>query len=175
MAEREEAPHQAAGTADGGLGSSPTRLRSIRTRIGRNRVPFALIVGALVMVMTAGIFVSSDPATVSQSVVELDLEGPLVYLSFPEFIADLKSPRHKVHHIRLAIVVQLPQQQTEKLEQAKTTLIASMQERLRDYTREELSGQHGAARLRSDLLQIVNQSLAPGSARTVLFTQFLID
>jgi flagellar basal body-associated protein FliL len=46
---------------------------------------------------------------------------------------------------------------------------------LRTQRRDDLAGEAGAERLRSNLLAVINGEIAPAQARTILFKRYLMD
>jgi flagellar basal body-associated protein FliL len=107
--------------------------------------------------------------------VTVDLGGPLTYQPLPEIIADLKPSAKRSHHIKLVIVAQLPAQQAAGLTAKEVEVVAAVQARLRELSVQDVAGATGADRLRAIVLAAVNATIAPAQARTVLFTQMLVD
>lgn len=107
--------------------------------------------------------------------VSVDLGGPLTYHPLPDLIADLKPSAKRSHHIKLVVVVQIPAQQLPRLTEKQVEIIAAIQTELRELSVEEVAGSAGVDRLRTLILDVVNRSISPAQARTVLFTQMVVD
>lgn len=129
----------------------------------------ALLFGAAA---TAGIVLATrdDPA-----VVEIAVGGELVFYDFPELIADLKADGRVRRHVKLAIVVELPDDLRPRLEVSLTTIVDALNAYLREQRPEDLTGAAGATRVRQALSAIINGSLAPGEVKAVLFREFILS
>jgi flagellar basal body-associated protein FliL len=162
----------AAPDASAAAPTAPSRLSRIAGIFRGERLLAAclavVVVGGMVV---ATIFVLGD----KPSGVTVQLGGPLVYQPLPEIIADLKPSARRSHHIKLAIVMQLPAQQIGLVTSKETEIIAAVQMRLRELTVADVDGAAGADRLRVLVLDAVNGAIAPAQARTVLFTQLIVD
>jgi len=90
-------------------------------------------------------------------------------------ISDLKPSQRRAHHIRLSIVVQIPEQSVHLLTAHEMAITPGLQTRLRELSTAEVAGAAGSERLRLEVLGVVNRVIAPASARTVLFTQLVVD
>jgi flagellar basal body-associated protein FliL len=107
--------------------------------------------------------------------VTLELDGNTVFHSFPPFITELKHGRARMHVIRLAFAVAVPERQQTHVQAHQAAIEEVIRARLRDYDRRELQGNAGADRLREDILAIVNAAIAPAMASGVLFHQLILD
>ncbi|MFZ1414299.1 MAG: flagellar basal body-associated FliL family protein [Defluviicoccus sp.] len=153
------------------------RASRLRTLIGRlrgrlnRRVAFAAT--AAIVVVTAGLAMLLT--TEDRSAVTIELGGPNVYYPLPEFMADLKPQGGRTRHVRLAIVLQVPQERVAAIEAKQVEILAAIQAHLRDQEHKSLVGTAGADRLRADLREIINRALGQTDVRVVLFTHFLLD
>lgn len=105
----------------------------------------------------------------------VDLGGPLIFQPLPDVLSDLKPSHRRAHHIRLSIVVQVPEQSAKLVTAREVEIVSALHTRLRELGREEVAGAAGSERLRLEVLGVVNRVIAPASARTVLFTQLVVD
>lgn len=110
-----------------------------------------------------------------QRMAVVDLGGPLIFQPLPDVLSDLQPSQRRAHHIRLSIVVQLPEQSAKLLTAREVEIVSGLQTRLRELSHEEVAGAAGSERLRLEVLGVVNRVIAPASARTVLFTQLVVD
>ncbi len=160
---------------DGGrVGNVVTR---VTRRLGRKRL--AIIAAAIVAVAITGGGVSflvwggdEDEGPASATI---DLGGPLVYHELPEFLVDLQMEGHTTHHIKLQIVAELPENHVSRMADHEIGVVDAILAHLRTQRRDELTGEAGAERLRSNLLAIINGEIAPAHARTILFKRYLMD
>ncbi len=110
-----------------------------------------------------------------QRMAVVDLGGPLIFQPLPDVLSDLKPSQRRAHHIRLSIVVQVPEQSAKLLTAREVEIVSGLQTRLRELSPEEVAGAAGSERLRLEVLGVLNRVIAPASARTVLFTQLVVD
>ena len=108
-------------------------------------------------------------------VVSIDIGGATVYHEFPEMLTHLAGGETSSHHVKLEIVIELPESHVEVLQNKEPAILDAVQSYLRGKTREELAGEAGAERLRGELLVMINQRIAPAEASDILFKTFLID
>lgn len=151
----------------GGLRSLIARLR------GRLNVRLVAVGAASVALLAALLIVVLT--TEDRSAVTIELGGPSVYYPLPEFMADLKPQGGRTRHVRLAIVLQVPQERVAAIEAKQVEILAAIQAHLRDQEHKSLVGTAGADRLRADLREITNRTLGQTDVRVVLFTHFLLD
>jgi flagellar basal body-associated protein FliL len=153
------------------------RLASLRTLAGRLRASPKLrwaAIGAVVLALLAaglGVFLAGE----DRSAVTIELGGPNVYYPLPEFMADLKPQGGRTRHVRLAIVLQVPQARVAAIEAKQVEILAAIQAHLRDQEHKSLIGTAGAERLRIELRDTINHELGGTDVRVVLFTHFLLD
>lgn len=94
--------------------------------------------------------------------------------TFPT-IADLKADTGPQRHVKLGIVVELPAELRSRLEAREPTVIDALNTYLREQRAEALNGAAGATRVRQALSAVVDQALAPGRAKAVLFREFIVN
>ena len=139
--------------------------------------PMAIFAAAIVVVILAGGGISywiwgSDEDSASATI---ELGGPLVYHELPEFLVDLRKEGRRTHHLKLQIVAEVPENHLQMFTKHEIGVIDAVLAHLRTQTRADLTGEVGAERLRSNLLAIINDLIAPAQAKTILFKQFLMD
>lgn len=108
-------------------------------------------------------------------VVTIDLGGATVYHEFPEILTHLSGGEGSSDHTKLEIVIELPEDHVDVLQEQEPAIVDAIQSYLRGKTREDLAGEAGAERLRGELLVMINQRIAPAEAKDILFKTFLID
>lgn len=105
----------------------------------------------------------------------IDIGGATVYQEFPEILTQLGGGEGSSDHVKLEIIIEIPEDQADILQDAEPVITDAIQSYLRGKTRADLAGEAGAERLRSDLVVIINQRIAPAAAKDILFKTFLID
>lgn len=103
------------------------------------------------------------------------LPEPREYVGLPAFVTDLRPDGGRRSVVRIALVVQVPASDAARLREKHAAIEDALQLHLRDYRRHELEGTEGAARLRYEMLSIVNETIRPAAAEQVLFREFLLD
>jgi len=141
--------------------------------------PLAIVAAAIVAIAIAGGGVSylvwggdEDEGPGSATI---DLGGPLVYHELPEFLGDLRPEGATTHHIKLQIVAELPEDHVPLMARHEIGVVDAVLAHLRTQRRDDLTGEAGAERLRSNLLAVINGEIAPAQARTILFKRYLMD
>ena len=164
---------QAGASDDRSLLSRPARRRAALKAClqGRRRLALVIMLGAAVVALVA----ASPLLRAAPREVILELGAAPVFHSAPPFIADLKRGEARVHVVRLALSVEVPEDETWRLDAHQIAIEDAVKARLRDFDRRELGGSAGADRLRSEILAIINDAIAPAAASRVLFQQFVID
>lgn len=159
---------------DGAGGAASRQPAAKRLLAAAKRQPLLTVAVALTLLAifgAAGVLVFGE----RERVAVVDLGGPLVFQPIADVISDLKPSARRAHHIRLSIVVQVPQQYAPALTTQEMAITSGLQTRLRELTPEEVAGAAGSERLRLEVLGVINRAIAPASARTVLFTQLVVD
>ena len=126
-------------------------------------------------VLTAAGAVAAAVLLPNPRVVEIDIGGELVYHDFPDIVADLKGEGRRPRYVKLGFIVELPAELRPLLEENMTAIVDALHAYLRERRAEELVGREGADRVRKALGQMINDALAPGEARSVLFRQFILN
>lgn len=160
----DRAREQTATETDGAVPASPKKLRLI-----------LLAAAALVLVVGgfgAFIFLGGHD---EPGVVTIDIGGETVYHEFPEILTHLAGGETNSDHVKMEIVIELPESDVDVLQDKEPAILDAIQSYLRGKTREELAGEAGAERLRGELLVMINQRIAPAEAKDILFKTFLID
>lgn len=139
---------------------------------GRCRLLVASVLGAAAL--AAGVVGVSLWQGAPQEVT-LELNEAAAFYSLPSFIAELKHGKARVHVLQLAPVIEMPTSQQWRLEGQQSAIEEAIKARLRRFDRRELEGNAGADRLRSEVLAIVNDAIAPAGASRVLYRQYVLD
>jgi flagellar basal body-associated protein FliL len=161
----------AAETAKDGEPVENPAARRLRPRLA------AVIAAAVVAVVVAGggIFYLVSGGDDGQASATIDLGGPLVYHELPEFLVDLQPDGKTRHHIKLQIVAEIPENHVRRFTEQEVAVVDAVLACLREQRHEELMGEAGAERLRSELLAVINGKIAPAQVRTILFKGFLMS
>ncbi len=108
--------------------------------------------------------------------VSLELGKPVTH-ELPQIRTDLKRSGRRSQFIRMTIIVQLNEQDLPVLQdEVKTTeVLDSIKTHLRGLEFQDLQGKTGSERLRFELLNVINHTLAPVKAHTILFKDLLIQ
>jgi flagellar FliL protein len=102
--------------------------------------------------------------------------GPPVYFEMPEMMVDLKPGRRRREFIKVAVVIELAEEEDKlRLQEFQPRILDSFQSYLRDQARADLVGKAGAERVRLEFLTVVNDHMAPARARNVLFNKILLQ
>ncbi len=140
----------------------------------KKRSVILLAAAALVVVAGVGAFIflggHDEPG-----VVTIDIGGETVYHEFPEILTHLAGGETNSDHVKMEIVIELPESHVDVLQDKEPAILDAIQSYLRGKTRDELAGEAGAERLRGELLVMINQRIAPAEAKDILFKTFLID
>ena len=141
--------------------------------------PLAIVVAAIVAIAIVGGGVSylvwGGDENDAPGSATIDLGGPLVYHELPEFLANLHREGPKAHHIKLQIVAELPEDHVQIMAEHEIGVVDAVLAHLRTQRRDDLTGEAGAERLRSNLLAVINNEIAPAQVRTILFKRYLMD
>jgi len=105
---------------------------------------------------------------------EFHLGEPVTH-ELPEISVDLKTGRCRSPYLRAIVVVQLGDQDLDKLESKSTEVIDGFTTYLRDQERQDLTGKAGSDKLRFDMVRILNNILAPARVHGVLFKQIRLQ
>ncbi len=153
------------GTHPDGTPSAPLKKRRIIALAAAALIAIAGAAGAYVLLSG-----HDEPG-----VVVIDIGGAMVYHEFPEILTHLSGGEKSSNHTKLEIVIELPESHVEVLQDNEAVIADAIQSYLRGKTREDLAGEAGAERLRTELLVMINQRIAPAEAYDILFKTFLID
>ncbi|MCK5166507.1 MAG: flagellar basal body-associated FliL family protein [Rhodospirillaceae bacterium] len=135
----------------------------------------AIIAGAV------GIYFSGLGKVVSDSLsgtpmAKLELPEPSILHDMPVITVDLKpSAKRKRAFIKFAMTVEVyGESGRDKLISEEAKILNSVQEFLRDQTFEDVSGKTGSIKLRKEMIEAINKSIAPEKVITVLFKEILV-
>ena len=154
------------------LPQTVVRRFALKACLQGRRLPLAIMLGAVTLIAA---FATAPRWQTASPEVTLELGEATVFHSVPLLIAELKHGKARGHVIRLALVVEVPESQTWRLDAHQITIENAVRARLRDYDRRELEGNAGADRLRDEILGIVNAAIVPAVASGVLFQQLVLD
>jgi flagellar basal body-associated protein FliL len=156
--------------------AGPTTLSRKLGQLLKNKPAVAMVALPASLLLASAILslFLSDTAN-KPPAVTVTIEGATSYHELPEFLADLRSSRTRMHYVQLAAVVEVPEDGLAQLQAQQTHIIAGVQMALRDLRKQDLAGAAGVERLRSVLASIVDHHIAPASVTSVLFTKFLVD
>ncbi len=147
-------------------------LRESLRALPRRRV---LIVFAIALVLAAAGGAAWLSIRDTAPVVEIGFGGALVYEAFPDIVADLKADGGARRYVKLGIVVELPEDLQPRLQANRTAIIDALNAYLREQRAEDLTGEAGAARVRQALKKIVNDAVAPGQVKAILFRELIVS
>jgi len=105
----------------------------------------------------------------------IELPGPSVYVEMPSFIADLKTGRCRSPVLKLALSLEIADNDQDRLKEIEPQLLDAIRMRFRDQQRQDLMGKAGAEQLRSDIHTVAANMMAPSEIRGVLFKEFLLQ
>lgn len=159
-----------------GGGRASRGCRNVWLKIRRRPVLAMVAVPALMLLLLGtGLVLFPPNSDRNQGTVVIAIAGPITYHEFPEFVADLRTSRRRVHYVQLAAVVEIAEEGLVKLRGEQASIMADMQITLRDLRRQDLTGSAGVERLRSVFAGIVDRHIAPEKVNSVMFTKFLVD
>lgn len=160
-------------------GHAPAEADAEGENVGRlsRRQQWVIVSAAAVLIVVVGIigayvFLGKHD---EPGVVTIEIGGETVYHEFPEILSHLAGGETSSDHVKMEIVIELPETQVDALQDKEPVIVDAIQSYLRGKTRAELSGEAGAERLRGELLVMINQRIAPAEAKDILFKTFLID
>ena len=105
---------------------------------------------------------------------ELDLGVPVRH-PLPVIKADLKTGRCRSPFLRVEVVVQVNKNDVDLLVDNETAIVDRVRSHLREQERQDLVGKAGSDKLRFDLVNIINQVIAPARVHGILFKDFLLQ
>jgi flagellar FliL protein len=105
---------------------------------------------------------------------EIDLGVPVRH-PLPVIKADLKTGRCRSPFLRVEVVVQVNKNDVDLLIDNETAIVDRVRSHLREQERQDLVGKAGTDKLRFDLVNIINQVIAPARVHGILFKDFLLQ
>ncbi len=141
----------------------------------------ALVVGLLVgaigvwAVAAAGALpgvtlAASDPRTATVA-----MPGNLVFHELPQVVADLKTGRCRAPLVRLTIIIEIGEDDVDRLEEVQTKALDALRVHLREQERAALVGKKGHETLRYMVRRIFDQAMAPARIANVVFKDFVLQ
>jgi len=104
----------------------------------------------------------------------VDLGKP-VYYEMPEFVADLKTDQCRSPYLRLALTIQIDQNDQAVLIERHPKIVDRILRHLREQERQSLVGEDGARNLRQDIILIINGAIKPVKIQNVLFRSMTLQ
>ncbi len=109
-----------------------------------------------------------------KSIALIELGKP-VNFELPQIKADLKTGECKAPFLRATFNVQLSSDDLDRIETSQDKLMEQVILHLRDQNRQDLSGKAGADQLRFDLVNIINNVIAPSRIHGITFKEFVLQ
>lgn len=109
-----------------------------------------------------------------ESMAQIELGQPIVF-EIPQIKADLKTGTCRAPFLRLTFNVQLSSDDQKRIEMGKDKIVEQVLLHLRDQERQDLGGKEGANKLRFDLVNIVNNVIAPSRIHGITFKEFVLQ
>jgi len=144
---------------------------------GSKKKLIAIIAGAVVLLLLGGgtaYFMGFLGGSGGSKTAELVLGTPVTH-ELPQLKADLKTGRCRAPFIRLIIAVQLNSESLTALQLAEVKIMDRVQMHLREQERQDLVGKEGTNKLRFDIANIVNNTIAPARITAVLFKEIMLQ
>lgn len=142
---------------------------------GGKKKLIAIIAGVVVLLVLGGggiaYFLGGSGGS---QTAELVLGTPVTY-ELPQLKADLKTGRCRSPFLRIIIAIQLNSDDLSVLQQVEMKVLDRVQMHLREQERQDLVGKDGSNRLRLDIANFVNNTIAPARVTAVLFKEFLLQ
>lgn len=104
----------------------------------------------------------------------IDLGVPARF-PLPVIKADLKTGRCRSPFLRIEVIAQVNQGDVDILEGKIDEIVDGVRTHLRDQERQDLVGKAGTDQLRFDLVNIINNVIAPSRIQGVLFKDFILQ
>jgi len=101
--------------------------------------------------------------------------GKPVNFELPQIKADLKTGECKAPFLRAQFNIQLSSDDIDRIEAGQDKLMEQVILHLRDQDRQDLVGKAGADKLRFDLVNIVNNVIAPSRIHGITFKEFVLQ
>jgi len=166
------------GDGDGeDLSETEDTQKGLKAKIKAN-LKWIIIGGVTLLVLGggAGLFFMGFFTAAKPYEITLALPGQPVLYTMPRITVDLTPSANRARpFIRLLLQVELQGHSAEAAFIEKEPEIMDLiQSHLRTVTVEELAGQRGTKRLRTDMIIIINRILKPERAITVLYKEILI-
>lgn len=105
-----------------------------------------------------------------------DEKKSVLFFDLPEFLVNLNTGGHKANYLKIKISLEVDREATmAQLKEMQPRIIDNFQVYLRELRIEDLNGAAGMFRLKEELLQRVNTSIAPAQVKDVLFKEMLVQ
>jgi flagellar FliL protein len=100
----------------------------------------------------------------------------VLFYDLPEMLVNLNAGGRKANYLKIHVALEVDKQSTMALlEEKQARIIDNFQVYLRELRVEDLNGSAGMFRLKEELLQRVNVSIAPAQVKDVLFKEMLVQ
>jgi len=151
--------------------------KGLKAKLAKHKLIVIAAVVIVLMVGTgAGLYFTGMLKTHPVHEVNLALPEAAVFYEIPKVTVDISpSKGHPRPFIRLVMQAEL-QGETAKVAfiEREAQILDAMQTHLRSLTVEDLQGNVGSQRLRTDLLSIINNIIRPQAAISVLYKEIMI-
>ena len=105
-----------------------------------------------------------------------DDKKSVLFFDLPEFLVNLNTGGQKASYLKIKVSLEVDRAATMAvLKDDQPRIIDSFQVYLRELRIEDLNGAAGMFRLKEELLQRVNNSIAPAQVKDVLFKEMLVQ
>lgn len=140
-----------------------------------------IIAVALVVVLGgagAGLYftgiIGGTADTDPQQEAEMQLGAP-VFQEYEEMAVDLRTGECRAPFLRFVMVVQIGEADKGQLSTYDLRIRDKVVNHIRSYERQDLVGEEGANRIRTDLVAVINNVIHPAQVHAVLFKQFVLN
>lgn len=148
---------------------------------GKQMILFIVLPLLLLLGLGAGayfMFFANKTAHVAEAT-EGDLANEkkeVLFFDLPEMLVNLNTGGRKASYLKIKVSLEVDRPSTlAMLEKKSPRIIDNFQVYLRELRLEDLNGSAGMFRLKEELLQRVNASIAPAEIKDVLFKEMLVQ
>ncbi len=132
------------------------------------------VVGAVAFMMMGGES-KDEHQEVAQEEID-DEPVKVMFVDLPEILVNLNTGGRKTNYLKIKVAIEVDRQSIAlSLQEKMPRLIDNFQVYLRELRLEDLNGSAGMFRLKEELMQRVNTSIAPAHVKDVLFKEMLVQ
>lgn len=170
------------GNLDGEMGEEDLSAGLKKKKFsGKQMILFIVLPVLLLLGLGAGayfMFFAQKAEHVAEAT-EGDLENEkkeVLFFDLPELLVNLNTGGRKASYLKIKVSLEVDRPSTLAiLEKKSPRIIDNFQVYLRELRLEDLNGSAGMFRLKEELLQRVNTSIAPAEIKDVLFKEMLVQ